>query len=157
MRDYLSCPNCGARVMRYRNPFPTVDVIIELGGDEAAAPIVFIQRRNPPRGWALPGGFVDYGETVEQAAVREAAEETSLDVELVHLLGVYSDPARDPRQHTLSVVFVARAHGTPRAGDDAGQVTAAPPQSPPGPLCFDHQRIVDDYLNWRSANSPKRE
>lgn len=114
MSRQVTCPECGARVAVYRNPVPTVDVIIELvdGGD--GPPIVFIERRNPPRGWALPGGFVDYGETVEQAAVREAAEETSLAVELVHLLGVYSDPARDPRQHTLSVVFVGRARGCRR-------------------------------------------
>ncbi len=149
MSGRVTCPECGARVLVYRNPVPTVDVVIELADGGDGPPIVFIERRNPPRGWALPGGFVDYGETVEQAAVREAAEETSLAVELVHLLGVYSDPARDPRQHTLSVVFVGRARGVPAAGDDAGQVVVAPAQSPPGRLCFDHQRIVNDYLAWR--------
>jgi ADP-ribose pyrophosphatase YjhB (NUDIX family) len=119
-----------------------VDVIIELQHG-----IVFVRRANPPHGWALPGGFVDYGESVEQAARREALEETGLEVELDSLLGVYSRPDRDPRQHTVSVVFTAQASGTPRAGDDAAELMVADPRQPPDPLVFDHPQIVRDYLN----------
>ncbi len=96
----------------YKNPVPTVDIIIETEGEK----IVLIQRKNPPFGWALPGGFVDYGESLEEAAIREAREETALEVNLVRQMHTYSDPNRDPRRHTLSTVFIARAHGTPRAG-----------------------------------------
>ena len=125
-------------------PKLTVDVVIELL-DLPERPIVLIERRHPPPGWALPGGFVDVGETVEAAAVREAREETGLRVELGMLLGVYSDPARDRRGHTVSVVFCASAHGRPAAADDARAVRAIDPRSPP-PLAFDHARIVADYL-----------
>ena len=125
-------------------PRVSVDVIIELL-DRADRPIVLIERRHPPPGWALPGGFVDLGETVEAAARREAREETGLAVELDGLLGVYSDPARDPRGHTVGIVFHGRAHGTPIAGDDAGRVAAVDPAAPP-PLAFDHARILADYL-----------
>ncbi|HBK22669.1 MAG TPA: NUDIX hydrolase, partial [Planktothrix sp. UBA10369] len=104
--------------MIYRNPTPTVDIIIELI-DRPDRPIVLIERKNPPLGWAIPGGFVDYGESVETAAIREAKEETGLDVELIEQFYVYSDPNRDPRQHTLSVVFLATAIGQPQAADDA--------------------------------------
>ncbi len=125
-------------------PKLTVDVVIELL-DRPSRPIVLIERRNPPPGWALPGGFVDVGETVEAAAVREAHEETGLEIELGALLGVYSDPARDPRGHTVSVVFVGRARGVPVAADDARAVRAVDPREPP-PLAFDHGRILADYL-----------
>lgn len=135
-----------------RNPYPTVDVIIEL--DEPGVPIVLVQRANPPHGWALPGGFVDYGESLERAAVREAAEETGLAVELVAVLGAYSDPDRDPRQHNLSVVFVGRARGRPRGGDDAAMARAFDPAEPPGPLCFDHGLILGHYLAWRTGQRP---
>ncbi len=104
---------------RYRNPFPTVDIIIEIRDARGREGIVLIERKNPPPGWALPGGFVEYGESLETAAVREAWEETSLRVRLVEQLGTYSDPARDPRRHTISTVFIARAEGTPAARDDA--------------------------------------
>lgn len=113
--------------------------------DRPERPVVLIERRNPPFGWALPGGFVDVGETVEAAAVREAREETGLAVELGPLLGVYSDPARDPRGHTVSIVFVGRARGAPLAADDARAVAAVDPRNPP-PLAFDHARIIADYL-----------
>ncbi len=105
---------------KYRNPVPTVDIIIE-----TPKGIVLIERRNPPHGWAIPGGFVDYGETLEDAARREAKEETSLDVELKNLLYVYSNPSRDPRQHTVSTVFIAKAKGTPKAADDAKNLRVA--------------------------------
>ncbi len=131
---------------RPETPALTVDVVIELAGGG----IVLIERKHPPPGWALPGGFVDLGETVEAAAVREAKEETSLDVELVELLGVYSDPARDPRGHTASVVYVGRARGTPKAADDARNVAVFDPARPP-PLAFDHDRILADYRRRRAG------
>jgi 8-oxo-dGTP diphosphatase len=130
----------------YRNPTPTVDVLIEVTGG-----LVFIRRKNPPLGWALPGGFVDEGETVEAAAVREAREETGLHVRLTDLLYVYSNPARDPRSHTLSVAFVCNAQGTPRALDDAIDVVIAPAETPPQPLVFDHAQIVADYVRYKST------
>lgn len=138
----------------WRNPFPTVDIIIELPDLDDPPPLVFIKRRNPPMGWALPGGFVDYGESLEAAARREAREETGLEVELQVLLGAYSHPQRDPRQHNISVVFVARASGRPRAGSDAEEVLLAPGAEAPQPLCFDHAKIVADYLAWRAGERP---
>jgi ADP-ribose pyrophosphatase YjhB (NUDIX family) len=157
MKDHLVCPNCGKIVDKYRNPFPTVDIIIEMNphqAGETAGPgpfIVLIQRKNPPPGWAIPGGFVDYGESLESAARREALEETSLEVELQYQLGAYSDPSRDPRQHTISVVFVARAIGIPRAADDAVDIGIFDRDSLPDPLAFDHQRILRDYFEqWHS-------
>ncbi len=125
----------------------TVDVIIELT-DRPDRPVVLIERAHPPPGWALPGGFVDVGETVEQAAMREAREETTLVVRLKALLGVYSAPDRDPRGHTVSVVFVAEAEGEPHGEDDASAAGVFDPQSPPS-LAFDHARILHDYLAWR--------
>ena len=129
---------------QFRNPVPTVDVIIESAGG-----IVLVRRSREPLGWALPGGFVDEGETVEEAAAREAREETGLEVELLEQLAVYSDPARDPRKHTLSVVFIGRAQGTPRAGDDAAEARVVALDRLPAPLCFDHGRIIADYRNYR--------
>ncbi len=135
--------------MPYRNPKPTVDIIIELR-DRPHRPIVLIERLNPPLGWAIPGGFVDYGESVETAARREAAEETELQVELVEQFYVYSDPNRDSRQHTLSIVFLATAIGEPKAGDDAKHVELFEPWQIPTDLCFDHDRILQDYLRYRN-------
>ena len=140
MKDSLVCPNCGTLVRHYRNPFPTVDIIIRIGRD-----IVLIERRNPPHGWALPGGFVDYGETLEEAARREAREETGLEVENLQQFRAYSDPERDPRQHNISVVFTADAHGQPRPGDDAKGARLFPVDALPSPLCFDHALILADY------------
>ncbi|EAW34625.1 NUDIX hydrolase [Lyngbya sp. PCC 8106] len=134
--------------MTYRNPTPTVDIIIELG-DKPERPIVLIERRNPPYGWAIPGGFVDYGESVEAAAKREAQEETGLDVTLIEQFYVYSDPNRDPRQHTLSIVFLATAKGEPSAADDAKNLEIFEPWRIPTDLCFDHDRILEDYLRYR--------
>jgi len=130
--------------MSYRGPRATVDVVIEVGDR-----IVLVRRRNPPPGWALPGGFIDAGETAEQAAVREAREETGLRVTLTALLGVYSDPARDPRGHTLSAVYVATAHGTPRGADDAAEARLFGEGDLPDPLAFDHARILADYFAFK--------
>ncbi len=131
-----------------KTPSLTTDIIIELT-DRPDVPIVLIRRKNPPHGWALPGGFVDVGESLEQAAVREAEEETALRVKLKILLGCYSDPARDPRSHTASAVYVAEAAGEPRAQDDAAGVAIFSPEGLPSPLAFDHARILRDYLMWR--------
>jgi ADP-ribose pyrophosphatase YjhB (NUDIX family) len=140
--EHLACPACGQQVKIYKNPFPTVDIIIEL----KEKGIVLIQRKNPPLGWALPGGFIDYGESAEEAAVREAKEETGLDVELRGLVGVYSDPKRDPRFHTLSVVFKAEAFGEPHACDDAVAIGVFSPKEIPPVMAFDHKKIVEDYF-----------
>ena len=145
--DHLTCPRCGEKVKSYRNPIPTVDVIIETAGG-----IVLIERKNEPKGWALPGGFVDYGETLEAAATREAREETRLEVTDLRLLGCYSEPARDPRQHTITTVFIATASGTPVAADDAADVVVFPLSALPDHLCFDHRRILDDYLKTAFPN-----
>jgi ADP-ribose pyrophosphatase YjhB (NUDIX family) len=141
MKDGLECPNCGATVIRYRNPIPTVDVIIRVGDG-----VVLIKRKNPPYGWAIPGGFVDYGERAEDAAVREALEETSLHVEGLQLFGVYSDPARDPRHHTLTVVYTAHAEGVPEAQDDAVDIGVFTPDALPSPMAFDHGKILRDFF-----------
>jgi 8-oxo-dGTP diphosphatase len=130
---------------RYRNPTPTVDVIIELGEH-----IVLVKRRNPPPGWALPGGFVDEGEPLWRAAVREAEEETGLRVTLTAQLHTYSDPRRDPRKHTISTVFVGRAEGTPVAGDDAAEAALFLPDELPE-LAFDHREILADYEIYRKT------
>lgn len=136
----LICPQCGADVLRYRNPLPTVDVIIEMAGG-----IVLVERKNPPLGWALPGGFVDYGESLEHAAQREAAEETGLTVHLLKQLHTYSEPGRDPRHHTITTVFVARGEGLLMAGDDAAKVRIFKKEALPT-LAFDHAEILNDYF-----------
>lgn len=135
----------------HRNPLPTVDVLIHLPGRG----VVLVERKNPPPGWALPGGFVDYGETCEAAAVREAREETGLDVVLTGLLGVYSDPARDPRHHTLSVVYTGQARDLSAlsAGDDAAQARLFALDALP-PLAFDHARILDDFIRQLARLNP---
>lgn len=145
--QYLPCPNCGAKIQTYRNPFPTVDIIIRRGAE-----VVLIERKNPPIGWALPGGFVDYGESLETAAVREALEETALSLKDLRQFRAYSDPGRDPRQHNISFVFTASAEGTLSGGDDAARAAWFPLDALPAPLCFDHGRILEDYRAW-STNS----
>lgn len=144
----ILCPQCGAEVFLHSNPFPTVDIIIEVQAGRGEKGIVLIYRKNAPRGWALPGGFVDYGETLEQAAVREAREETGLEIESVEQFHTYSDPNRDPRQHNISTVFTAQAKGTARAGDDAGDIAIFWEGNLPLPLAFDHERILRDYFRW---------
>jgi 8-oxo-dGTP diphosphatase len=136
----VKCPACGASVQSYRNPFPTVDIIIQV-----REKIVLIERRNEPSGWALPGGFVDYGESLEAAAIREAREETGLDINTLRQFGAYSDPQRDPRQHNISFVFVAEGSGELLGGDDASHAALFHLDALPSPLCFDHGRILDDY------------
>lgn len=131
-------------------PIIAADAIIELI-DLPGKPIVLIERKNPPPGWAIPGGFVDVGESVPAAAVREALEETSLEVSLQCLLGCYSDPGRDPRGHTVSMIYVARAHGEPAAADDAASVGVFDPACIDVPLAFDHRRILQDYLEYRNT------
>ena len=128
-------------------PFATVDVIIEMGEG-----VVLVRRRNPPHGWALPGGFVDRGESVAQAARCEAKEETELDVELTELLGVYSDPKRDPRGfYTLSTMFIGRATRTPKGSDDAAEARVFSLDALPPDITFDHPTIIADYRRYRSG------
>lgn len=127
-----------------RNPLPTVDLIIE--SDDG---IILIKRKNPPDGWALPGGFVEYGESIESASIREAREETGLNVELVRQFHTYSDPKRDPRHHTITTVFVARAHGRPSAGDDAKEIDIFRKENLPEQIAFDHRDIINDYFTGR--------
>lgn len=129
---------------KQKNPVPTVDTIIRyLGG------IILIQRKNPPEGWALPGGFVDYGETLEAAAAREAKEETGLDIKLIRQFHTYSDPSRDPRQHTISTVFIAEASGEAKAGDDAAELETFLRDRLPDNIVFDHKQILEDYFIGR--------
>jgi len=131
-----------------KHPLPTVDLIIETKLPDGRRGVVLIERKNPPPGWALPGGFVEYGETLEQAAIREAREETSLEVTLVEQFHTYSDPGRDPRFHTISTVFIATAVGVPQGGDDADQAGVFSREEITFPLAFDHSEILKDYFSW---------
>jgi 8-oxo-dGTP diphosphatase len=139
----MECPKCGQHLKSYKNPLPTVDIIIETKGG-----IILIDRKNKPFGWALPGGFVDYGESLEQAAMREALEETGLQISLKEQLKTYSAPGRDSRYHTISTVFIATAEGSPRAGDDASKADIFMEQDLP-PLAFDHAEILSDYFTFK--------
>jgi 8-oxo-dGTP diphosphatase len=136
---------------KFRNPLPTVDIIIEIGGR-----VVLIERKNPPHGWALPGGFVDYGESLESAAVREAREETSLEVELIEQFHSYSDPRRDLRHHTVSTVFIAAAQGEPRGADDAKTARLFHENDLPDAIVFDHRRILRDYFIFKKTGGRPR-
>lgn len=127
-----------------RNPIPTVDIIIEYQSG-----IILIKRKNPPEGWALPGGFVDYGEDLETAAVREAKEETGLDIKLIRQFHTYSAPKRDPRHHTITTVYIAKAEGTAIAGDDAKDVGIFEKETLPKQIAFDHRDVLDDYFRGR--------
>jgi 8-oxo-dGTP diphosphatase len=139
----MQCPHCHKDIKAHRNPLPTVDIIIEINDC-----IVLIKRKNPPYGWALPGGFVDYGESYEKAALREAKEETGLTVVNLKQFHTYSDPGRDVRFHTASTVFIGKANGKPVAGDDAGEVGLFKTDKLPE-LAFDHAEILTDYYAYK--------
>lgn len=130
--------------MKYKNPIPTADIIIEHGKG-----IVLVKRKNPPIGWALPGGFVDYGESLEAAAIREAKEETGLKIKLIRQFHTYSDPGRDPRHHTITTVYIAKGKGNLKAGDDAKDAGVFQKDNLPSPLMFDHKKILNDYFKRR--------
>lgn len=146
MKKTVKCPHCGKDYSSYRNPTPTTDVVIHT----PEKGIVIIKRLNEPHGFAFPGGFIDEGEQAEAAAIREMKEETGLDVELLGVLGVYSRPDRDPRQHTISVVFVGAPKDASKlkAGDDASAAAFHPLDHLPGPLVFDHQQIFRDFRDY---------
>jgi ADP-ribose pyrophosphatase YjhB (NUDIX family) len=144
LKKTIACPQCGNPIDIFRNPVPTVDVIIE-----SPEGILLIKRKNPPYGWALSGGFVDYGETVEEAIIREAREETGLDIQNVRQFHSYSAPDRDPRQHTISIVFTAQATGNPKASDDAQEVRFFLWDNLPNNIAFDHRQILEDYRTNR--------
>jgi len=137
---------------KYKNPIPTVDIIIETRNEDHQQAIILIKRKNPPYGWAIPGGFVDYGESLEEAAVREAKEETSLEVTLKYQMHTYSDPKRDPRMHTISTVYVASAQGVPKARDDAKEIGLFTREEINFSLAFDHQKILDDYFKQKKQS-----
>lgn len=145
-KNAVICPHCQQVVTPWRNPAPTVDIIIRVGNQ-----VVLIERKNAPLGWALPGGFVDYGESLEQAAAREAAEETGLGLAGLRQFRAYSAPDRDPRQHNISVVFTAEGRGELLAGDDAAGAALFPLDALPSPLCFDHGEILADYRKALAA------
>ena len=146
-QDGLRCPQCDTVVKEYRNPFPTVDIIIE-----QEKGIVLILRRNEPQQWAIPGGFCDYGESLEEAAIREAREETGLEVELIEQFHTYSDPRRDRRQHNISTVYIARViGGTLRAQDDAQETEVFTENGLPSQLAFDHDQILKDYFHYKKT------
>jgi len=136
------CPHCGKEIEKYLHPYPTVDIIIEMEN----CGIILIKRKNPPFGWALPGGFVDYGESLEEAAIREAKEETSLEITLTSQFHTYSNPERDSRKHTITTVFIAKAKGKPVAADDAQEIGVFTKDKIPQPLAFDHSDILRDYF-----------
>ena len=138
----IKCPNCQNEIEVFSNPAPTVDIIIEIDSNG----IVLIKRKNPPYGWAIPGGFVDYGESLEEAALREAKEETNLDVKLMKQFHTYSDPRRDPRYHTISTVYIAKANGIPQAMDDAIEIRIFSESNLPDEIAFDHRSILNDYF-----------
>jgi ADP-ribose pyrophosphatase YjhB (NUDIX family) len=141
-KKLIQCPNCKKKIEVFRNPIPTVDIIIEI----ESKGVLLIKRKNPPYGWAIPGGFVDYGESLEKAAIREAKEETNLDVKLVKQFHTFSDPKRDPRHHTISTVYIAKGKGKPKAKDDALEIGIFNESNLPEEIAFDHRSILTDYF-----------
>jgi ADP-ribose pyrophosphatase YjhB (NUDIX family) len=135
---------------KHKYPIPTVDIIIEIERKNGQQGIILIKRKNPPYGWALPGGFVDYGESLEEAAVREAKEETALDIRLKSQFHTYSDPMRDPRKHTISTVYIASAQGKPKAQDDAQDIGIFTKEEINFSLAFDHKKILTDYFKQKN-------
>ena len=143
--------------MNVKTPLLATDVIVRLWEGDTFKGIVLIERMYPPLGLAIPGGFVEVGERVEEAAVREMKEEIGLDVELAGLLGIYSDPRRDPRAHVVSVVWVGDACGEPKAGSDAKKVKVYRLEEIPfDKLVFDHAEIIRDFLRCGSIGRFKR-
>lgn len=136
----------------HKNPVSTVDCIVEVPGEK----IVLVQRARPPLGWALPGGFVDEGEPLHDACAREVKEETGLTVDLTEQFFTYSDPARDPRRHTITTVYIGWAEGTPKGGDDASDARAFALDELPSPLCFDHATILEDYKAYRRTGKRRK-
>jgi len=141
-KKLIQCPHCKKDFEVFRNPVPTVDIVVEVDSKG----IVLIKRKNPPYGWALPGGFVDYGESLEEAALREAKEETNLEVESLRQFHTYSDPNRDPRHHSISTVFTGRGRGRPQAKDDAIEIGIFTASNLPDEIAFDHRTILMDYF-----------
>jgi ADP-ribose pyrophosphatase YjhB (NUDIX family) len=141
-RRTIPCPKCKNEIEVYRNPIPTADIIIEIN----AKGIVLIKRKNPPYGWAIPGGFVDYKESLEAAAMREAKEETNLDVKLLRQFHTYSNPKRDPRHHSISTVYIAKGKGKLQAKDDAIEIGIFTESNLPDEIAFDHRSILSDYF-----------
>jgi ADP-ribose pyrophosphatase YjhB (NUDIX family) len=142
VKKTIQCPKCKKEIEVYQNPIPTIDIIIEI----ESKGIVLIKRKNPPYGWAIPGGFVDYRESLEEAAVREAKEETNLDVKLIKQFHTYSDPKRDPRHHSISTIYIAKAKGTPEAKDDTLEIGIFTESNLPEEIAFDHRSILKDYF-----------
>jgi len=145
----IKCNKCGNKWKEWKNPVPTVDAIIEIYENEKFKGIVLIERKNFPYGWAIPGGFMDYGETAETTAIREAKEETSLDVKIRTLLGFYSDPERDSRHHTVTATYVCKSKGIPVADDDAINAKIFELNDFPEKMAFDHRKVLNDYIVWK--------
>ncbi len=143
LKKTIQCPKCKSEIEIYQNPIPTVDIIIEV----ESKGIILIKRKNPPYGWAIPGGFVDYGESLEEAALREAKEETNLEVQFLRQFHTYSAPNRDPRHHSISTVFIAKAKGIPKAKDDALEIGIFNASNLPEEIAFDHREILRDYFS----------
>ena len=144
MIEKITCPECGYNIEHHKNPFPTVDVIVEIGSK-----VLLVKRRNPPHGWALPGGFVEYGESVEEAAHREISEETGIHLSGLKQFHCYSAPNRDPRFHTITMVFSATSSDKPSAGDDAAEAVLFDLDELPSPIVFDHTQILKDFFSSR--------
>ncbi len=146
--DYIICPACDAPVKKYRNPLPTVDVIVSYRNG-----IVLIKRKNPPFGWAIPGGFIDYGESATTAGIREIREETGLVVDNLELFDVKSDPSRDPRFHTITTIYSAVGTGILTAGDDASEAAVFDLSDLPDKIAFDHRDVLKKYFQTLSNSS----